>query len=128
MPTETLPAVTSGSLGWRSDLRTVRVFRLALTVTVAMAVAQGFNWPLSFVYVAVVSALLGLPIPEPTLRETFNGLANAVVVFILLGLRCCSYSRIPLLSCWPIPWRYSPWATRCTEAPPSSSSCSFSFR
>ena len=43
---------------WRQDLRTVRTLRLALALTAAMAIAQGLDWPLQFVYVALVVGLL----------------------------------------------------------------------
>ena len=83
MSTETLAAAPGRGLAWRRDLRAVRVVRLALAVTVAMAIAQGFAWPLGFVYVAVVVGLLAAPVPGPTLKYMLTGIGHAFTVFIL---------------------------------------------
>ena len=86
MSTEVLVAVSGRGFDWRRDLRTVRVVRLALALTASMAIAQGFAWPLHFVYVAVVVGLLAVPAPGPTLKDTFDGVGYAVTVFMLASV------------------------------------------
>jgi hypothetical protein len=66
---------------WRQDLRAIRIIRLALGVTIAMVIAQAWPWPVSFVYVAFCVAILGAPVPGPALKDTFQGIGYAVVVY-----------------------------------------------
>lgn len=59
------------------DLRTVRVIRLAVGATVAMAIAQMGSWPLSFAAPAVAVALLEMPINRPGIRDFLFSLGAA---------------------------------------------------
>ena len=61
----------------------MRVVRLALALTVAMAIAQGFAWPLSFVYPVLVVSLLSIPAPGPELKDTLDNIGYAIMVFVL---------------------------------------------
>ena len=73
------PAVRSlQRQSWRQDLHTVRTVRFALAATMAVAIAQMVNWPLSFVAVALVIVLLEIPIAEPTVRDFFTNLGHVV--------------------------------------------------
>lgn len=58
--------IESTSFGW--NLRVLRILRLAIAATVALTIAQVFNWPLSFLAPVLVTALLVKPIPRPTMR------------------------------------------------------------
>ncbi len=84
------PQTTTAPGSWRQDVGRVRVIRLALAVTVAMAIAQIFNWPISFVAPVLVVVFLEMPIAEPTLRQTLAYLGYAIgtvagsFVFVLL--------------------------------------------
>lgn len=74
-------AVIPGKYSWRRDLRTVRILRLAVGTTVAMAIAQGINWPLSYATPAIVVAMLTMPSPPLTYRETLENIFYAVCAF-----------------------------------------------
>lgn len=68
----------------------MRVLRFAFAATVAMLIAQIFNWPLSFVAPVLVVALLEIPIPAPLPRDFLANLGYslasvaAVFVFVML--------------------------------------------
>jgi hypothetical protein len=75
---------TSAQVGqtrcWRMDLRNVRIVRFAFGVTVAMAFAQAGAWPLSFIHVALVIALLNAnTLPGPTPRQTFANFGYVIM-------------------------------------------------
>ena len=85
------PAVRSlQRQSWRQDLRTVQTVRFALATTTALALAQIFNWTVSFVAPALVIVLLETPIAEPTTRDFFINLVHVVAgvtvgfVFVML--------------------------------------------
>ncbi len=81
---------------WRRDLRTVRIVRMALGVTVAMTIAQAWAWPVSFVYVALCSTLLATPAPGPRLRDTLQNAGYAIVVFTLVTLAILFLLKFPM--------------------------------
>lgn len=71
----------SSKYSWRQDLRTVRILRLATGTTVAMAIAQAIDWPLSYVTAALVVAMLAMPSPPVTYRDTVKNLIYAICAF-----------------------------------------------
>ena len=73
------PRPDSKSRSWRQNIRAVRTVRMVVAVTVAMAVAQAVNWPLSFVAPVLTVALLELPLPQPSLQDFVAYLVYAVI-------------------------------------------------
>jgi hypothetical protein len=74
----------------------VRIVRLALTATVAMTIAQAFNWPLSFLTPVLVVALFEMPLTAPPMGEfLFNILATVVSVWAI-------YCFVLLLEPYPL--------------------------
>ena len=71
-------------MSWRQDLRAVRIVRMAVGITVAMAIAQAWAWPNSFIYVALCVPMLSTPTPAPSLRNMLQNMVYAVVVFTLV--------------------------------------------
>ena len=69
-------AASRSSVSWLSDLRTVRILRYALGSTLAMALAMGFDWPLSFLTAVLTLSFLGTKTPRPAIK----GLVTFVVV------------------------------------------------
>jgi len=77
---------------WKSllqDLNTARRLRLSIGATLAMALAYGFNWPLSMLTPMFTVMLLSLPLPRPSLRRGVKNMlqtlvAAAIGVFISL--------------------------------------------
>ena len=81
----------AASIGrWRLDLRSLRILRYAMGSTIAMAVAMGFNWQLSFLVPVLSLSFFASPGPRPTVREGFSFVA-AVVVACLAGLKLGQY-------------------------------------
>lgn len=83
--------------GWRFDSRGLRVLRYAIGSTIAMSVAMGFNWQLSFLVPVLSLSFLASPAPRPTLEQGVNFVAIVGVACLagfLLGVYVISY---PLL-------------------------------
>ena len=79
------PAMAAELHGIRmNDLRTIRIIRLAVAVTIAMTIAQLVNWPLSFVAPVLTVAFLDMPIPAPTMRRFAAYLSYAVLSVVLV--------------------------------------------
>ena len=74
--------------GLLADPRDRRVVRYAFGATLAMAVAMGFAWELSFVVPILSLALLASPGPRPSIRKSVG-----FVVWELL--RSTEFPRIP---------------------------------
>lgn len=66
---------------WRDDPQAVAVFRFAFAVTLAMGLAQGINWPISFLHPVLVAALLGMP--APSLRDSLFHAGYAIVALLV---------------------------------------------
>ncbi|MCK5355671.1 MAG: DUF2955 domain-containing protein, partial [Methyloprofundus sp.] len=69
---------------WRKmmqDLKTVRILRLSLGVTIAMAVAFAINWPLAMLTPVFTVVFLSLPMPRPSFQQGFKNMMET-----LLGL------------------------------------------
>ena len=65
------------------DQTSVRIVRYAFGVTLSAALAYGINWPLSFLLPVLVSFLLSLPLPMPSL---LMGLRNMWYTLLAFGL------------------------------------------
>jgi hypothetical protein len=72
-------AVTPGIA--TTSLVSLRVFRYAVGSTLAMAIAMGVDWQLSFLAPVLALSFLGTPTPRPTVREGVAFLAT-------IGLAC----------------------------------------
>jgi len=64
------------------DQTRVRIVRYAVGVTLSAALAYGINWPLSFLLPVLVSFMLSLPLPAPSLA---GGLRNMWYILIAFG-------------------------------------------
>jgi hypothetical protein len=75
-------------------MRSVRVLRYALGSTIAMALAMGFNWQLSFLAPVLSLSFLATPAPRPTLKQGIGFVATiamACVIGLLVGTFLLSY-------------------------------------
>ena len=87
------PAVTAvtASIGrWQLDMRSLRVLRYALGSTIAMAVALGVNWQLSFLTPVLALSFFASPTPRPTLKQGVSFVA-VIAVACLAGLKLGQY-------------------------------------
>ena len=89
----------SGS-GWRADPRAVRTFRYALGATLAMAMAMGIDWQLSYLAPVLTINLLGSGKPRPNAKQVagiVGALALAGLVGIVLSVVLLPYPVVFLL-------------------------------
>ena len=87
------PAVTAitSSIGrWQLDMRSLRVLRYALGSTIAMAVALGVNWQLSFLTPVLALSFFASPTPRPTLKQGVSFVA-VIAVACFAGLKLGQY-------------------------------------
>ena len=83
-----------------TDIRSVRTLRYALGSTLAMAVAMGFDWQLSFLTPVLVLSFLGSPAPRPAIKNlvTFElVVAVACAVGLAVGLLLVPFPVVYLL-------------------------------
>jgi len=83
-----------------TDIRTVRILRYAFGSTLAMAVAMGFDWQLSFLTPVLVVSFLGSPAPRPAVKKLVTfGLVVAVacVAGLAVGLLLVPFPVVYLL-------------------------------
>lgn len=73
-----------------TDLTSLRVFRYAIGSTLAMAIAMGLNWQLSFLAPVLALSFLGTPTPRPTLREGI-GFVATIAIACLAGVVLARY-------------------------------------
>jgi hypothetical protein len=66
-----------------ADPGAVRALRFALGVTIAVALAYGIEWPLSFLLPVLTAVILGLPLPMPSLAA---GLRNMLYTLAAFGI------------------------------------------
>ncbi|MCU7835764.1 MAG: DUF2955 domain-containing protein [gamma proteobacterium symbiont of Taylorina sp.] len=86
-----LKKLTTGWLDILQDATAVRVMRLSIGSTIAMALAYAFNWPLAMLTPVFTVVFLSLPLPRPSFYQGFRNmlqtlLAVAIGVFITLYL------------------------------------------
>lgn len=67
------------------DLASTRTLRLAAGIALALVFSQAVNWPASFITPVLVSVILCLPLPAPTLKFTV-GFLLVICGSFLLGL------------------------------------------
>lgn len=73
-------------LSWQlmmQDLKTVRILRLSIATTLAMALAYAINWPLAMLTPVFTVVFLSLPLPRPNLRQGFNNMLQTLLAFIV---------------------------------------------
>ena len=99
MSAENAAAVAPLAAG-TTDIRTVRILRYALGSTLAMAVAMGFDWQLSFLTPVLVVSFLGSPAPRPAIKGLVTFvliIAVACTVGLAVGLLLVPYPVVYLL-------------------------------
>lgn len=75
---------------WELDLRGLRIARYATGSTIAMAVAMGFNWNLSFLVPVLSLSFFSTPAPRPTLKAGVSFVA-VITVACVAGLAVVRY-------------------------------------
>ena len=71
------------------DARAVRIMRLSIGSTIAMALAYAINWPLAMLTPVFTVVFLSLPFPGPNLEQGFRNMMQtllAVAIGVLLTL------------------------------------------
>lgn len=63
------------------DQHSIRVMRFAVGVTLAMAIALGFDWPLAFLTPVLVAVILAMPLPAPSLKTGLTNMLYTVAAF-----------------------------------------------
>lgn len=84
------PAVVTSIGGWQLDMRSLRILRYALGSTIAMAVAMGVNWQLSFLTPVLCLGFFASPAPRPSLKQGV-GFVATIAVACIAGLMLGSY-------------------------------------
>ncbi|MCP4331203.1 MAG: DUF2955 domain-containing protein [Gammaproteobacteria bacterium] len=71
--------------GWLGEIAddpvNVRIVRFALGVTIAVALAYGIEWPLSFLFPVLTALILSLPLPMPTLAAGLHNMLYSLSAF-----------------------------------------------
>jgi len=85
------------------DLRALRVYRYAMGSTIAMAIAVGVDWPLSYLVPVLALGFFATPDPCPTIKQGLSFIA-AVAGAVAVGA---------LIAAWllPYPLVFVPFAT-----------------
>ena len=63
------------------DPVSVRIIRLALGVTISVALAYGIEWPLSFLFPVLTAVFLSLPLPMPSLAGGLRNMLHSLLAF-----------------------------------------------
>jgi hypothetical protein len=82
---------------WQLDHRSLRVLRYATGSALAMAVAMGFNWQLSFLLPVLSLSFLASPAPRPSLKAGFVFvviIAVSCLAGLMLGKYLISYPLV----------------------------------
>jgi len=88
------------SASWRDDVRQVRILRFALGVTLAVALALGVGWNLSFITPVLLASFLGAPAPCPSGRAGLSiilSIAAAFAVGVAVALAFVPFPPVCLL-------------------------------
>lgn len=91
------PAVTMSTGRWELGQRDIRVLRYAAGSALAMAVAMGINWQLSFLLPVLSLSFLASPAPRPSLKAglSFVGIvAVSCLAGLMLGKYLISYPMV----------------------------------
>jgi len=65
------------------DQTSIRVFRFAIGVTLAVALAYGINWPLALLMPVFTALLLSMPLPMPSLQAGLRNMRYTILAFSL---------------------------------------------
>ena len=65
----------------RADPRSIRVLRLAVGVTLSVAIAYAIEWPLAFLLPVLTGTMLALPLPMPTLAGGLRNMSQSLMGF-----------------------------------------------
>jgi hypothetical protein len=65
------------------DPVSVRIIRLALGVTISVALAYGIEWPLSFLFPVLTAVFLSLPLPMPSLVDGLRNMLHSLLAFAI---------------------------------------------
>jgi hypothetical protein len=57
------------------------VIRLALGVTISVALAYGIEWPLAFLFPVLTAVFLSLPLPMPSLKAGLHNMMHSLLAF-----------------------------------------------
>jgi len=79
------------------DLKTVRILRLSIATTLAMALAYAFNWPLAFLTPVFTVVFLSLPLPRPNLFQGFKNMLQTLMAFAIGVLFSVYLSPFPFV-------------------------------
>lgn len=79
------------------DLRTVRILRLSVGVTIAMALAYAINWPLAVLTPVFTVFFLSLPLPRPNLQQGLRNMLQTLLAFFLGVLFTLYLLPLPLI-------------------------------
>jgi hypothetical protein len=63
------------------DPVSIRMIRLALGVTLSVALAYGIEWPLSFLFPVLTAVFLSLPLPMPSLVGGLRNMLHSLLAF-----------------------------------------------
>jgi len=63
------------------DPTVIRVLRLAVGVTISVALAYGFEWPMAFLFPVLTAMFLSLPLPMPSLGAGVLNMLYSLVAF-----------------------------------------------
>ena len=66
---------------WIADPVTRRILRLAVGVTISVALAYGIEWPLAFLFPVLTAVFLSLPLPMPSLKAGLRNMWHSLLAF-----------------------------------------------
>lgn len=67
--------------GWIANPVTRQILRLAVGVTISVALAYGIEWPLAFLFPVLTAVFLSLPLPMPSLRAGLCNMWHSLLAF-----------------------------------------------
>ena len=79
------------------DQTSVRIIRFSVGVTLSAALAYGINWPLSFLLPILVSFMLSLPLPMPSLQAGLRNMLHTLMAFGLGLAFSLFFMRFPIV-------------------------------
>lgn len=59
----------------------IKTLRYAVGLTIAVALAFGIAWPLSFLFPVLTAVMLALPLPKPSLQQGLRNMRNTLFAF-----------------------------------------------
>ena len=82
------------------DLKTVKILRLSLGMTISMAVAFAINWPLAMLTPVFTVVFLSLPMPRPSFQQGFKNMMETLLgltIGVLFALFLLPYPFVYIL-------------------------------